>query len=78
MVNANMNDEYEQKILQFYNETKEFESRIGIIIPMIFTIIIILGLFGNLLVVIVAFNRKMRNSTNILIIGLLLSIIFFS
>lgn len=64
-LSANINFKY----LQFYNETISFEKKINIIIPSIFTLVIIVGLVGNLFVIIVALNRHMRNSTNILIIG---------
>lgn len=57
------------QILQFYNETLSFERKINIIIPSIFTVVIVVGLVGNLFVIIVALNRQMRNSTNTLIIG---------
>lgn len=52
-----------------YNETKEFERAVGIIIPSIFAVVIVVGLVGNLLVIVVALNRQMRSSTNTLIIG---------
>ncbi|KAE9415293.1 hypothetical protein Angca_002609, partial [Angiostrongylus cantonensis] len=52
-----------------YNETIEFERKIGIIIPFIFALIIVIGVVGNFLVVVVALSRSMRNSTNTLIIG---------
>ncbi|KIH47411.1 hypothetical protein ANCDUO_22528 [Ancylostoma duodenale] len=55
--------------MAFYNDTKEFERKIGIIIPSIFALIIVVGIVGNLLVVVVALNRAMRNSTNTLIIA---------
>lgn len=58
-----------QQILQFYNETLAFERKVGIIIPSIFAVVIAVGLVGNLLVIVVALNRQMRNSTNTLIIG---------
>uniref|UniRef100_A0A1I7ZW75 G_PROTEIN_RECEP_F1_2 domain-containing protein n=1 Tax=Steinernema glaseri TaxID=37863 RepID=A0A1I7ZW75_9BILA len=67
---ANMSDEAIFKLMSFYNETKEFEDMIGFIIPTIFAFVIAVGLVGNLLVVIVALNRQMRNSTYTLIIGL--------
>lgn len=60
-----------QQILQFYNETLAFERKVGIIIPSIFAVVIAVGLVGNLLVIVVALNRQMRNSTNTLIIGAL-------
>ncbi|KAK5972040.1 hypothetical protein GCK32_022698 [Trichostrongylus colubriformis] len=56
--------------MAYYNETVAFERKIGIIIPSIFAVIIVVGVVGNLLVVIVALNRAMRNSTNTLIIGM--------
>ncbi|EPB79356.1 7 transmembrane receptor [Ancylostoma ceylanicum] len=63
--------------MAFYNDTKEFERKIGIIIPSIFALIIVVGIVGNLLVVVVALNRAMRNSTNTLIIGLAISDLMF-
>ncbi|VDM75500.1 unnamed protein product [Strongylus vulgaris] len=63
--------------MAFYNDTKEFERKIGIIIPSIFAIVIVIGVVGNLLVVVVALNRAMRNSTNTLIIGLAISDLMF-
>ncbi|VDK43835.1 unnamed protein product [Anisakis simplex] len=64
----NISDEYRERVMQFYNETKRFEAHIGIIIPAIFACVIAIGLVGNLLVVIVALHRQMRNSTNTLIL----------
>ncbi|KAH7703544.1 CBN-NPR-9 protein [Aphelenchoides avenae] len=66
-----------QQILQFYNETLAFERKVGIIIPSIFAVVIAVGLVGNLLVIVVALNRQMRNSTNTLIIGLTCSDLMF-
>lgn len=66
---VNVSGEFHRKWMQFYNETIKFESTIGIIIPTIFACVVIIGLVGNLLVVIVALNRQMINSTNALIIG---------
>ncbi|VDL73027.1 unnamed protein product [Nippostrongylus brasiliensis] len=63
--------------MAFYNETVAFERKIGIIIPSIFALIIVIGVVGNLLVVVVALNRAMRNSTNTLIIGLAISDLMF-
>ncbi|VDO18322.1 unnamed protein product [Heligmosomoides polygyrus] len=63
--------------MAFYNETVAFERKIGIIIPSIFALIIVVGVVGNLLVVVVALNRAMRNSTNTLIIGKILNMLCF-
>lgn len=69
-MNETTNFENDFLLLKIYNETKAFEKLVGFLIPSIFTIIIIVGLFGNLLVIVVALNRQMRNSTNTLIIGI--------
>lgn len=43
----------------------------SVVVPVLFGIIFVVGLFGNALVVIVvASNAQMRNTTNILIINL--------
>ncbi|XP_046573996.1 allatostatin-A receptor-like [Haliotis rubra] len=60
----------------------EFERLASIIVPVIFGVVFILGLIGNLLVILVVlFDKKMRNTTNILILSLafadLLFIIFY-
>ena len=47
---------------------------VPIVVPIIFTLIIIVGFVGNLLVVLVVIlNKKMRNTTNILIFNLAVS-----
>ncbi|CAI5456088.1 unnamed protein product [Caenorhabditis angaria] len=73
----NMTVEERDEIWRFYNETVRFERKIGIIIPSIFALIILIGVIGNVLVVVVAFGRQMRNSTNTLIIGLAISDLCF-
>jgi len=48
-----------------------FEYFVRIIIPIIFGLIAVLGFVGNLsVIIVVAANKNMRNTTNILIIGL--------
>ena len=50
---------------------------VPIVVPIIFTLVIIIGFVGNLLVVLVVIlNKKMRNTTNILIFNLAVSITF--
>ena len=45
------------------------------LVPILFTIIIFIGLIGNLLVVfVVVLNRNMRNTTNLLILNLAVSL----
>jgi len=57
----------------------QFENfLVTIIVPLIFGIIVIIGLFGNALVVIVVlFNQQMRSTTNILIINLAIADLLF-
>ncbi|PIC16686.1 hypothetical protein B9Z55_023208 [Caenorhabditis nigoni] len=73
----NLTKEEMDHLQKIYDDTISFERKIGIIIPSIFALIIMIGLIGNALVVIVAFGRQMRNSTNTLIIGLAISDLMF-
>ncbi|VDN04856.1 unnamed protein product [Thelazia callipaeda] len=73
----NTSDKFPLKLMQLYEETTKFESTIGIVIPTIFACVVVIGLVGNLLVVIVALNRQMIDSTNTLIIGLACSDLMF-
>lgn len=53
------------------NETRAFERVIRVVVPVVFSLIAIIGFTGNLLViVVVAVNRQMRSTTNLLIICL--------
>jgi hypothetical protein len=48
---------------------------VPIIVPILFTLVIVIGFIGNLLVVLVVLlNKTMRNTTNILIFNLAVSI----
>ncbi|CAL1273166.1 unnamed protein product [Larinioides sclopetarius] len=54
------------------------ESVVAIVVPILFGIIVIVGLIGNTLVVIVvAFNPQMRSTTNVLIINLAIADLLF-
>lgn len=60
------------------DSSKAFERLVGIIVPTIFGFICVLGLFGNLLVIIVVLKDKhMRNTTNILILSLAVADLLF-
>jgi hypothetical protein len=72
-----MDVDFREQMFQFYNETRDFERSVGIVIPSIFALVIVVGLVGNLLVIVVALQRQMRNSTNTLIIGLTCSDLMF-
>lgn len=68
-MSSNSSEDFRVQVMRFYEETKKFEHKVSIVIPSIFAVVIIVGLVGNLLVIFVALNRQMRNSTNTLIIG---------
>ncbi|PVD38900.1 hypothetical protein C0Q70_01525 [Pomacea canaliculata] len=56
----------------------EFERLKSIIVPVIFGVIVLLGLLGNLLVIVVIVSDKhMRNTTNILILSLAVADLLF-
>lgn len=61
-----------------YYDAVEFERIVGIVIPTLFAFVIFIGVLGNSLVItVVAVNRQMRNSTNMLIINLALADLLF-
>ena len=52
-------------------QLKTLMTIVPIIVPILFTFVIVIGLVGNLLVVLVVLlNKPMRNTTNILIFNL--------
>lgn len=54
------------------------ERIVSVVVPILFGIIFVVGLFGNALVVIVVTgNAQMRNTTNILIINLAVADLLF-
>ena len=54
------------------------EQVITIVVPIFFTIVVLVGFFGNLLVVlVVTWNKQMRNTTNLLILNLAWADILF-
>ena len=57
---------------------KTLISVVPIVVPILFTLVIIIGFIGNILVVmVVIFDKTMRNTTNILIFNLAVSNITF-
>ncbi|CAG5127338.1 unnamed protein product [Candidula unifasciata] len=56
----------------------DFERLVGIIIPVIFGVICVLGFFGNVLVIMVILtDKQMRNTTNVLILSLAVADLLF-
>ena len=73
--------DYEYENISLSEEVKmvqELESIVAIVVPIVFSVLIFVGFFGNLLVVmVVALNRHMRNTTNLLILNLAVADILF-
>ena len=60
--------ELSQVTIQMCNQAL-FEKWISIIVPIVFAMIVLVGIVGNLLVLIVVlFKQQMRNTTNVLIV----------
>lgn len=56
----------------------KMERVVTIVVPIFFSLVVFIGFFGNLLVVlVVTFNRQMRNTTNLLILNLAVADILF-
>jgi hypothetical protein len=57
---------------------RNLERIVSIVVPIFFSIVVVIGFFGNLLVVlVVTFNKQMRNTTNLLILNLAVADILF-
>ena len=57
---------------------KKMEQVVSIVVPIFFSIVVLVGFVGNLLVVlVVAFNKQMRNTTNLLIMNLAVADLLF-
>ena len=60
-------------------DLKTLMKIVPFLVPILFSVIIIIGFIGNLLVVfVVTLNKNMRNTTNLLILNLAVSIICIS
>ena len=61
-----------------YEQFKQYEQTVKTVIPVVFGVITILGLCGNSLVIyIVAFNKKLRTATYMLILNLAIADLLF-
>lgn len=70
-----MTSEEEMELLAF---REQMEKVVAIVAPVFFAIVVFVGFFGNLLVVlVVSFNKQMRNTTNLLILNLAVADILF-
>lgn len=57
-------------------DEEAFEATVGIVVPIVFGFVTVVGLVGNLLVIAVALRHKTRNTTNVLIVGLAVTDLF--
>ena len=66
-------EEEEEEVVD-EKQLKTLMTIVPIVVPILFTFVIVIGLVGNLLVVLVVLlNKTMRNTTNILIFNLAVS-----
>ena len=63
--------------IAFKDDLKILMQIIPFLVPVLFSFIIIVGFLGNILVVfVVLLNKKMRNTTNLLILNMAVSYLF--
>ena len=68
----------ENPMLQTEHWFKKMEEVVSIVVPIFFSIVVLVGFIGNLLVVlVVTFNKQMRNTTNLLIMNLAVADLLF-
>ena len=57
---------------------QSLEKIVSIVVPIFFGIVVFVGFFGNnLVILVVTFNKQMRNTTNLLILNLAVADILF-
>jgi allatostatin receptor len=57
---------------------QQLEKVVSIIVPIFFSIVVFIGFFGNnLVILVVIFNKQMRNTTNLLILNLAVGDLLF-
>ena len=72
-MNRTIMPEVEEEVVD-EKQLKTLMTIVPIVVPILFTFVIVIGLVGNLLVVLVVLlNKTMRNTTNILIFNLAVS-----
>lgn len=60
------------------DSVKEFEYVVSTVVPIIFGLIVVIGLTGNFLVILTVISeREMRNTTNVLILNLAVADLIF-
>ena len=67
--NPNDTDQQNMEMLQ---------NVVSIVVPVFFSIVCLIGFFGNnLVILVVTFNKQMRNTTNLLILNLAVADVLF-
>ena len=76
-LNMTLDVEPFEREIEFNHDLKILMQIIPFVVPVLFSFIIIVGFLGNILVVfVVVLNKKMRNTTNLLILNLAVSYLF--
>lgn len=56
----------------------QLEKVVSIVVPIFFSVVVFIGFFGNnLVILVVTFNKQMRNTTNLLILNLAVADLLF-
>jgi len=58
-------------------DDETFERTVRLVVPTVFGLVTVLGLVGNLLVIVVALRHHARNTTSVLIVGLAVADLVF-
>ena len=71
--NETQMDDFETKV-----DYEAIEKVVSIVVPIFFSIVVFIGFFGNnLVILVVTFNKQMRNTTNLLILNLAVADLLF-
>ena len=78
-LNSTSNDETQVEVGKAdHTWHQKLAAIVSIVVPIFFSIVVFVGFFGNLLVIlVVTFNKQMRNTTNLLIMNLAVADILF-
>ena len=73
--NGNDTGEY---IDEHASSFQTLENVVAVVVPVFFSIVCLIGFFGNnLVILVVTFNKQMRNTTNLLILNLAVADVLF-
>ena len=70
-LSGNISDNVTEELNQQQQIWGNFQDIVAIVVPIFFSIVVVVGFCGNLLVILVVLlNKQMRNTTNLLILNL--------